>query len=247
MQKGKKINMNINNNWISNVKILSKDELNKLIEEVQNGSKEAEEKILFHNIRLVIREVLTKFNNNNVCYDEDDLISIGCFGLLKAVKRYDTSKGFEFSTYAIRCIDNEILMFLRKLKRHENILSINEIVCHNKDGDEQKIEDLIYDESDLVENFEKTEIYEIIRQIVNELPEKEKTIIMLKFGFYNNQTCTQKEISDKLHIPQTTVSRIIKKTILKIKRILKFKGIIEFHNKYNEEAKCKRLSNQKKS
>lgn len=210
---------------------LSKEEIHKLIIEVNEGSKESRDKLVIHNIRLVLYEVTNKFQN--VDYDKKDLVSIGNIGLLKAINTYDLSKGFEFATYATRCIDNEILLFLRKLKKDQNVDSINRVIY----GSEIKLEDILNDDSNLVEDYENTETHKIIREVIKELPNRDKEIIMLHFGFYDDKIYTQREIADKFGISQPSVSRLIRKIVNKIGEILESKEVIELHSKMGKTLK----------
>lgn len=216
---------------------LTKDELNKLIKEASNGSQEARDKLIIHNIRLVLYEVTNKFQN--VDYDKKDLVSIGNIGLVKAINTYDISKGFEFATYAMRCIDNEILMFLRKLKKDQNVDSIDRVVFHDKDGSELKLEDRLSVDSDLVEDHENSETHKIIRELVKQLPDRDKEIVMLHFGFYNDRIYTQREIADKFHISQSYVSRLITRIVNKLGKQLEAVGVIELHTKSKTKVKEK--------
>lgn len=117
---------------------LEKDELNRLIRAAKNGSKEAEERLVMHNLRLVLRQVFRRFGR--IDYDKNDLISIGKIGLIKAINTYDVEKNFRFSSYAVRCIDNEILIFLRTIKDYQIIDSLDDVVFYGKDGSEKKID-----------------------------------------------------------------------------------------------------------
>lgn len=208
---------------------LSKEEVYKLIQEANEGSKEARDKLITHNIRLVLYEVTHKFQNVN--YDKKDLVSIGNIGLLKAINTYDLSKGFEFAAYAVRCIDNEILMLLRKLKKDQSNDSLDRVIFHDKDGSKMKLEDKLSDDSDLVEDLENEETHRIIREVVKKLPNRDKEIIMLHFGFYDDKTYTQREIADKFNISQAYISRLITKIVKKVGKILESKGVIELHSK----------------
>ena len=215
---------------------ISKKELTNLFKLVKEGSAEAREKIILHNIRLVVYEINKKFMDFN--YDKDDLFSIGIIGLIKAVDSYDMTKGYEFSTYAIRCIDNEILMVMRNSKKIINIISLENIVSRNNDDEDGiKIQDQLTDDYNLEEENEKTEIYKIIREVVNNLQNEDKEIIMLYFGFYNDHPYTQKEIANKLNISQSYVSRIIKKGLIYIERLLVKKDIIEKNEGRNKSRK----------
>lgn len=206
-------------------KPLSKQKVYELLEKIKQGDKQAREKLVEHNIRLVLYEVTSRFKS--VEYDKKDLVSIGNIGLMKAVTTFDTSKKVEFATYATRCIDNEILMFLRKLKKDQNVDSLDRTINYDKDGNELKVEDTISDETDIVEEYTDNETYQIIRQIVKDLPNRDREIIMLYFGFYNDKIHTQKEIADMMSISQSYVSRLIIKIVKRLGHQLQQKGVIE--------------------
>ncbi|MDD6879334.1 MAG: sigma-70 family RNA polymerase sigma factor [bacterium] len=206
-------------------KPLPKQEVYDLLEKIKQGDERSREKLIKHNIRLVLYEVTACFKS--VKYDKKDLVSIGNIGLMKAITTFDTSKKVEFATYAKRCIDNEILMFLRKIKKDQNVCSLNRIINHDKDGKELKIEDTISDKRDIVEEYEDNETYQIIRQIVEKLPNRDRKIIMLYFGFYNGKVHTQKEIADMMCISQPLVSKLITKILKRLAQQLKHKGVIE--------------------
>jgi len=224
---------------------LSKEEVSKLFQETNEGSKEARDKLIIHNIRLVLYLVTSKFKNVN--YDKKDLVSIGNIGLIKAIDSYDLSKGFEFTTYASRCINNEILGFLKKLKKDQSIDSIDSVMFYNKDGQEMKLEDKLSDDNDLVEDYVNEETHKIIREVVKELPNnRDKEIIMLYFGFYDDKTYTQKEIADKFNICRAYVSRIVKKVVKKVGKILESKEVIELHSKQKKVKKKEPQEEMKK-
>ena len=223
-------------------KFLSKQEVYELLEKIKQGDELAREKLVEHNIRLVLYEVTGRFKS--VEYDKKDLVSIGNVGLMKAITTFDTSKKVEFATYAIRCIDNEILMFLRKLKKAQNVDSLDRTINHDKDGNELKIEDTISDETDIVEEYTDNETHQIIRQIVKDLPDRDREIIMLHFGFYNDKTHTQKEIADMMSISQSYVSRLITKIVKKLGQQLQQKGVIELRME-GQRPKTKKEPNRK--
>lgn len=132
---------------------LEKDELNRLIRAAKNGSKEAEERLVMHNLRLVLRQVFRRFGR--IDYDKNDLISIGKIGLIKAINTYDVEKNFRFSSYAVKCIDNEILIFLRTIKDYQIIDSLDDVVFYGKDGSEKRLIDTLIDDSvNFVEELE---------------------------------------------------------------------------------------------
>lgn len=206
-------------------KALSKQEIYELLKRIKCGDDNARENLILHNIRLVLYQVTNSFETVN--YDKRELVSIGNIGLMKAVETFDMSKNIEFSTYAVRCINNEILMFLKKQKKYQNIDSLDKPIYHDKDGHSLKLGDIIYDENDMTEKYIDDEEYRIIRQIVNNLPNPDKKIVMLYFGFYNNQTYTQREIADIVSINRTQIFRILKRVMNKIKQQLQQQGIIE--------------------
>ena len=214
-------------------KALSKEETYDLLRKIQQDDDLAKKKLAEHNIRLVISNIYKKFPN--VEYDKKDLISIGNIGLLKAISSFDISKNIEFSTYAIRCIDNEILMFLRKLKKHENVDSLDRTINYSNDGSELKIKDTLSDDIDIEKEYTDNEMHYILREILNDLPEYDKNILMLHFGFYNDKQYKQKEIADMLSLSQPQVSRIITRSVKRIGNILEEKGIVELRKKDNSK------------
>lgn len=206
-------------------KPLSKEKLLELIDKVNQGDEEAKDIIIEHNIRLVLYEVTHRFKYVN--YDKRDLVSLGNIGLMKAIYTFDKSKNVEFITYATRCIDNEILMFLRKIKKDQNVDSLEMPLTIDKNGNKLKVEDIVYDDTDIVEDYEKNEIYKIIRRMVDELPERDRKIITLHFGFEEDKTYTQQEIANIFFVSQSYVSRLIKKIVKEIGIQLEIEGLIE--------------------
>lgn len=202
-------------------KPLSKEELSELFDKIKLGDEEAKNKVVEHNIRLVLYEVTKRFKSVN--YDKKDLISIGNVGLIKAVLTFDKSRNMEFATYAVRCIDNEILQFLRKLKKHQNIDSLDRTISKAgyKESYVTTLGELIPNKNDMVEEFDRKESYQIIREIISNLPAQEKEIIMLYFGFYNNKLYTQAEIAERTSLAQSWISRSIKRIVKKIELQLK--------------------------
>ncbi len=210
-------------------KLLSDEEFCDLLQQAQNGDNEARNKIIEHNTRLVLYEVTNKFKT--VDYEKKELVSIGILGLFKAVDTFDISKNIRFSSYASRCIDNEIIMFLRKLDKDKKIESLDKVIFQNRDGSKIKLEDYLSDGKDFagdyIDNNETSNLYQVLRELINELPDKSKKIIKLHFGFYNNRTYNQKEIAEMLNISQSYVSRIIIKTVKELREKLRDKDIIE--------------------
>lgn len=205
---------------------LSDEELNNYFLDMKNGDYSAREKIIEHNLSFVIYEVNSKFSNT-LC-DKDDLVSAGIIGLIKAIDNYDGTKNSKFATYASKCIDNEIRMSLRNVRKHLNLLRLDDYV--NCVSDTTFVE-LLCDEKDFFENVFTKEEYEIVRKIISELPFKEKIIVEMYFGF-NGRKYTQVEIAKEVNISQSYLSRVIKDILNKIKnRLIEEHVIIEKHLK----------------
>lgn len=199
-------------------KILEDDKIREYFEEYQSGYVTAKNLIAEHNLKLVYF-ITKKFMNTG--YDFEELVSVGTIGLLKSIDTFNLSKGIKFSTYATRCIENEILMFLRKNKKHKCNKSFDEIISRDQTGKVLKIEDILYDDSsDFVLDYENLEIYRVVREVVENLPDREKEIIMLYFGFYDGRIYTQKQISKKLGVSQAQISRLKMIILEKIRKKL---------------------------
>ena len=192
----------------------------------QNGDLKSREIIINHNIKLVLYRVPGKFSSYP--YDMDELVSIGLMGLIKAVDTFDINREVKFSTYAMKCIDNEILLFIRKNKTHKEHVSLTSPISTNKDGNEMFLKDILMDsDEDFVFSIEEKELYDEVRRVIENLPEREKQIIMLYFGF-NCEPLNQNEISSQMKISQSSVSKIITATLKTIKLQLENN---EFQNK----------------
>ncbi len=202
--------------------ILNKKEEEKYLNQMVMGDKEARSKLIEHNLRLVAH-IVKKYENST--YDQDDLISIGTIGLVKAIDSYKLNKKVKLTTYAARCIDNEILMHLRSNKKHLNNVSLNDSVGFDKDGNEINLIDVIKIENkDINEELNTKDNIELLYKYINELSKREKEIIIRRYGLFNNKEMTQKEIAKKMKISRSYVSRIEKRAISKIlKEFLKGK------------------------
>lgn len=202
---------------------LSKKETYDLISKIKQENENALEKLVMHNLKLVIHEVLKRFAKFNC--DKEELVAIGNIGLLKAIKTFDITKNIEFTTYATRCIDNEILMFLRKEKKIIKYKSLDD-VCYNG-NDELRLKDTIADNKDY---FEKKLNQITVRGLLNELNSKDKEIIMLYFGFYNKKY-GQREIAKMMNLSQSCVSKTISNTLETLKKQLTTDNKIKTLNK----------------
>lgn len=203
---------------------LSKEELYLLLEGVRYGDMEAREKVIIHNKRLVLYRMSTKFGYTSC--DKEDLMSAGIIGLMKAVDSYDLSKGIEFTTYAVKCIDNAMMKYLNSYNKHLKDTSIDDAIYYDKQGKEIKLGDTIKDNSDLEEDFEHKELYEVIREIINQLSERDRKIIMMNFGFYDDIVYSQKDIATLLGIPQSSFSRLKNRLVNYLGIRLEEEGVI---------------------
>ena len=233
--------MNMNELFIEGYDLpiaLSKKESYELFIKMEQGDELARQKLIEHNVRLVIFEVRKHFST--VEHEKKELVSIGIIGLIKAIDTFDLSKKIEFATYASRCIDNEILMFLRKLKKHKDVDSLDKTIKRDKEGNDFKLEDIIKDDFDIVENYTDNETYKHIRKIVGELPYREQKIIMLHFGFIGGRVYKQDEIAKKLSLSQSYVSRLITKTVRQIGKQLEEIGAIELNSTSQRKKRTKK-------
>lgn len=197
---------------------LNKEEEEKLVEKSNNGDLLARNKLIEHNLRLVV--FLSK-KYDNTMYDLEDLVSIGTIGLIKGVKTYKPNKNIKLATYASRCIDNEILMFLRKNKRRRTEVSLEDALNYDAEGNELHLEDILGTEIDLVpKEYEKQVDKEVLSREIDGLPDRDKEIMTLRYGLNNTKEYTQKEVAEMLGISQSYISRIEKKVVRKLKQVM---------------------------
>jgi RNA polymerase sporulation-specific sigma factor len=184
-----------------------------------NGDVKAKDKLIEHNLRLVVY-LSKKYDNTGL--DLEDLVSIGTIGLIKGVNTYKLDKNIKLATYASRCIDNEILMFLRKNKKRKSEVSFEDSLSYDAEGNELHLEDILGTEKDVVtKKIEDKELEKLLYQEINYLKERDRQIMILRYGLYNNEDLTQKEIALKLGISQSYISRIEKKVIKRLKSLSK--------------------------
>ena len=194
---------------------LTKDEEAIIMKQIQDGDEKAREPLIVHNLRLVVY-IAKKFENSNV--NIEDLISIGTIGLIKAVNTFSPERNIKLATYASRCIENEILMFLRKATQSKYEISIEEPLNTDWDGNELLLSDILGSDSDTVStNIEQeVEITQLL-EAVSKLNTREAMIMELRFGLNGNEEHTQKQVADLLGISQSYISRLEKKIIGKLK------------------------------
>ncbi|MBE6804470.1 MAG: RNA polymerase sporulation sigma factor SigE [Ruminococcaceae bacterium] len=193
---------------------LSVEEEQKLSEKLANGDEKAREMLIVHNLRLVVY-IAKKFENSGV--NIEDLISIGTIGLIKAVNTFSPEKNIKLATYASRCIENEILMHLRKIASQKVEISLDEPLNTDWDGNELMLADVLGSDGDEINReMEEEDEKRILLQVIDTLPEREKEIIDMRFGLGEKEELTQKQVADKLGISQSYISRLEKRIIKKI-------------------------------
>lgn len=199
---------------------LSTDEETKYVNEMKSGSESAKNQLIERNLRLVVYTA-QKFENTNVAIE--DLISIGTIGLIKAVSSFNGDKNIKLATYASRCIENEILMHLRKTAKQKREVSLDEPLNCDAEGNELCISDVLSSENDEVsKNLDKQDESSNLLTVLNNLPFKEKEIMCMRYGLSGKEEMTQKEVADYFDISQSYISRIEKKILCKMKsQILK--------------------------
>lgn len=198
---------------------LTKEEEMKYVEKSMNNDAKARNKLIEHNLRLVVF-LAKKYDNTGT--DLEDLVSIGTIGLIKAVNTYRLDKNIKLATYASRCIDNEILMHLRKIKRKKTEVSFEDSLSYDSDGNELHLEDVLGTEKDIVTKGLDDELDKsILLEEIQKLSPRDKEIIELRYGLNGKKEMTQKDVASLLGISQSYISRIEKKVIKKLKSIIK--------------------------
>lgn len=183
---------------------------------LEAGDKEIKSKLIERNLRLVVY-IARKFENTGV--EVEDLISVGTIGLIKAVNSFDVSKKIKLATYASRCIENEILMYLRRIVRIKSEISLDEPLNVDWEGNELLLSDILGTESDLVyKNIETSVENDLLWQAIRKLNNREQEIMQLRFGLGGKSEKTQKEVADMLGISQSYISRLEKKIIFRLRK-----------------------------
>ena len=195
---------------------LSAEREAELLEKSRNGDDDARNELIEHNLRLVAH-IVKKYYNTGA--DQDDMISIGTIGLIKAVSTFNADKGIHLATYASRCIENEILMFFRNQKKTAQDVFISDPIDTDKDGNTLTLIDVIADKSDIADEIDtkiKVEKLRVILPIC--LTERERLIIEMRYGLCGREELTQREIAKKLNISRSYVSRIEKSALEKLRK-----------------------------
>lgn len=195
---------------------LEKDEEEEYLGRIMQGDNSVREKLITHNLRLVVY-IAKKFESTGICVE--DLVSIGTIGLIKAVNTFCPEKNIKLATYASRCIENEILMYLRKTANKKTEISIDEPLNTDRDGNELLLSDVLAEDGESINyNIEYEDEKRLLMSVVSRLDDREKMIINMRFGIGGCEEHTQKEVADIMGISQSYISRLEKRIISKIKR-----------------------------
>ena len=195
---------------------LSAREEQECLQKIQQGDTAAKNKLIEHNLRLVAH-IIKKYYA--VSSDQDDLISIGTIGLIKAVTTFNAEKGARFATYASRCIENEILMYFRAQRKTSGEVHLGDAIEIDKDGNPLTLQDVIRDERDMEQELEQKIRWEKVRRYIEAMPEgREREILVLRYGLDNQKPLTQREVAQRLNISRSYVSRIEKSVLTAIRR-----------------------------
>lgn len=198
-------------------KPLSAKEEKEALERMRAGDGAARNRLIEHNLRLVAH-IVKKYHSE--AQDQDDLISIGTIGLIKAISTFNCDKGINLSTYAARCIENEILMYFRGQKKNSAEVYIDDPIDTDKDGNVIRLLDIICSEEDTVEQISQLMENEKLRRYITEgLNERERRIIILRYGLNNAHPLTQRDVAERLKISRSYVSRIEKRALIKLKQL----------------------------
>lgn len=199
---------------------LSKEEEEAYLVMALDGDLHARDVLVEHNLRLVVF-LAKKYENTKV--DLEDLVSIGTIGLIKGINTFKKDKNIKLATYASRCIDNEILMYLRKIKKTKSEVSIDASLSLDAEGNELHLEDILGTDSDIVtRNLEEETDKKLMLEEVMRLNPRDRDIIILRYGLMGHKELTQKEVAEMLGISQSYISRIEKKVIKRLKNIIKY-------------------------
>ncbi len=194
---------------------LSKEDEIFYVEKATLGDTEAKSKLIEHNLRLVVF-LAKKYENTGV--DLEDLVSIGTIGLIKGINTYKLDKNIKLATYASRCIDNEILMFLRKNKKRKSEISFEDSLSYDSEGNELHLEDILGTDEDIVTSgLERETEKNLLLGEINRLKGRDREIMIMRYGLFGADAMTQKDVALTLGISQSYISRIEKKIILRLK------------------------------
>ena len=188
------------------------------LEALEQGDERAKQRLIEHNLRLVVY-IARRFENTGTSLE--DLISIGTIGLIKGINTYRLDRNIKLATYASRCIENEILMYIRKIASQKAEVSLDEPINMDYDGNELLLSDILGTDEDVVTGRLEDDVdIQVLRQALKELPQREREIILMRFGLEGRKELTQKEVAQKMGISQSYISRLEKRIMLRLRKEL---------------------------
>ncbi|MBR7123120.1 MAG: RNA polymerase sporulation sigma factor SigE [Oscillospiraceae bacterium] len=197
---------------------LKGDQEQEALERLERGDEDAKQLLIERNLRLVVF-IARRFENTGV--NLEDLISIGTIGLIKAVDTYRLDRNIKLATYASRCVENEILMHIRKISNQKTEVSLDEPINMDYDGNELLLSDILGTDEDMIQRpLEDAVDLRVLKQAVEELPERERQIVLMRFGLDGHQELTQKEVAEKMGISQSYISRLEKRIMSRLRKEL---------------------------
>ena len=186
------------------------------LELLESGDESAKQRLIEHNLRLVVF-IARRFENTGI--NLEDLISIGTIGLIKAVGTYRRDRNIKLATYASRCIENEILMYIRKISNQKTEISLDEPINMDYEGNELLLSDILGTDENVVSSALEDDVdLCLLRQALQELPEREREIVLMRYGLEGRKELTQKEVAQKMGISQSYISRLEKRIMLRLRR-----------------------------
>lgn len=195
---------------------LKGEQENQALEELEQGSEAAKQLLIERNLRLVVF-ISRRFENTGIHIE--DLISIGTIGLIKGVNTYRRDRNIKLATYASRCIENEILMYIRKISNQKNEVSLDEPINMDYDGNELLLSDILGTDEDMILRPMEDDVdLFLLRQAVSQLPQREREIVEMRFGLNGKKELTQKEVAERMEISQSYISRLEKRIMLKLRK-----------------------------
>lgn len=195
---------------------LSKKEEAEMLARMEEGDEEAKNKLIEHNLRLIVHIIKKYYSNYS---DQDDLISIGTIGLIKGINSFKPDKGVRLATYASRCIENEILMHFRSQKKKAQDVSMNDPIETDSEGNPLTLADIICTDDTIVDDIYEKSSRRLVRKLVNEIEnERDKTVIILRYGMNGHEPMTQQEVADLLGISRSYVSRIETRVLAEMRK-----------------------------
>lgn len=195
---------------------LKGEEERRALEALEQGDEGAKQILIERNLRLVVF-IARRFENTGI--NLEDLISIGSIGLIKAISTYRRDKNIKLATYASRCIENEILMYIRKIANQKTEISLDEPINMDYDGNELLLSDIMGTDEDMIMRPLEDDVdLQVLHKAVNDLPDREREIIIMRFGLQGRQEMTQKEVAQKMGISQSYISRLEKRIMQRLKK-----------------------------